>query len=144
MLFRSGWYRLEHYVPAFQWVRGSVGVHVASWEVRSLRTPGYQGWCKRMLEEGVAATFGPVSEPYVSAFPDPSQFFAFLLTGRYTMAETYWYTVPMTSWTLTLIADTLYTPFKKNPVMTIAQMRGAIGMPPPQPAPKPAEPTQEK
>ena len=126
-----GWYSLEKYVPAFRWVKGAVGFHVASWEARSLRRPNYEGWCKRMLEEGAAATFGPTWEPYVGAFPDPSAFYAFLLTGRYTVAESYWYTAPFASWTLTLVADPLYTPFKRNPRMTLARMREVIGMPAP-------------
>ena len=129
-----GWYSLMRYVPAFTWVRGSVGYHVASGECVSLRDPKGTYWCKRMLEEGVAATLGPVHEPYVVSFPPPQDFFSFLLTGQYTMAEVYWYTVPSTSWMMTLVADPLYTPFKKNPQMTIPKMREAIGMPPPVPA----------
>ena len=57
------------------------------------------------------------------------------------MAECYWYTMPSASWTLTLVADPLYTPFKRNPKMTIARMREVIGMPPP--APRPAEPAKQ-
>ncbi len=137
-----GWYSLEKYVPAFKWVPGSVGMHVASFEARWLRDPKLQEWCVKMIQEGVAVTFGATSEPFLNTFPDPVELFAFLLTGRYTMAEVYWYTIPVDSWTMTLVADPLYTPFKKNPKITIAQMREAIGMPPPSPAPRPAEPAQ--
>ncbi|GIW76384.1 MAG: hypothetical protein KatS3mg104_1447 [Phycisphaerae bacterium] len=42
-------------------------------------------------------------------------FFPVLYTGRYTLAETYWLTVPMTSWKLILIADPLYNPYQSNP-----------------------------
>ena len=126
-----GWYSSEKYVPAFKWVKGAVGFHVASMEARTLRDPNYTGWCKRMLEEGAAATFGATWEPFIGAFPDPSAFFAFLLTGRYTVAEAYWYTTPSASWTLTLVADPLYTPFRKNPKMSIPRMREVLGMPAP-------------
>jgi len=121
-----GWYHLAHYVPAFKWQRGSVGYHVASAEATTLRNHDSEVWCKRMIEEGVAATLGPVSEPYLQTFPDPSPFFAFLLTGRYTVAEAFWYSSPVNSWMQTLVADPLYTPFRKNPKMTVAQMKDAL------------------
>jgi uncharacterized protein (TIGR03790 family) len=121
-----GWYSLMKYVPAFQWTRGAVGIHIASGEAVSLRDPQTQGWCKRMIDEGVAATFGPVSEPFLNSFPDPSPFFAFLLTGKYTVLEAFWYTNPMNSWMLTLIADPLYTPFRKNPKMTVARLKEVL------------------
>jgi uncharacterized protein (TIGR03790 family) len=66
-----GWYSLSRYVAAFQWQRGAVGYHIASGECATLKGKDSQVWCKRMLEEGVAATVGPVDEPYVQAFPVP-------------------------------------------------------------------------
>ncbi|EFI35270.1 hypothetical protein Dthio_PD2681 [Desulfonatronospira thiodismutans ASO3-1] len=75
----AGWYSLARYVPAFEWQPGSVGYHIASQECQSLRRGEY--WCKRMLEEGVAATLGPVGEPYVQAFPPPEIFLPCLRTG---------------------------------------------------------------
>ena len=46
-----------------------MGYHIASYECETLKKEGSTVWCKRMLEEGVAATLGPVAEPYVQAFP---------------------------------------------------------------------------
>ncbi|MCA9189938.1 MAG: TIGR03790 family protein, partial [Planctomycetales bacterium] len=66
-----GWYSLAKYVPAFQWQPGSVGYHLASSEATTLRAAESEVWCKRMLEEGVCATIGPVNEPYLMAFPRP-------------------------------------------------------------------------
>ncbi len=63
-----GWYSLRQYVPAFKWKKGAVGYHVASGEATTLKEPGSNVWCKRMLEEGVAATLGPVTEPYLQLF----------------------------------------------------------------------------
>ena len=70
-----GWYSLARYVDAFEWVPGAIGYHIASAECRTLRQGNSQVWCKRMLEEGVAVTIGPVDEPYVQAFPLPEVFF---------------------------------------------------------------------
>jgi uncharacterized protein (TIGR03790 family) len=110
-----GWYSLRHYVPAFQWQKGAVGYHVASAEATTLKRPGSQVWCKRMLEEGVAATLGPVTEPYLASFPLPDQFFPLLMTGRLPLLEVYFATVPQVSWMQILIGDPLYRPFKQNP-----------------------------
>jgi len=110
-----GWYSLAKYVAAFTWVKGAVGYHVASSEATTLRRPGSQVWCKRMLEEGVAATLGPVSEPYLIAFPLPDEFFPLLMTGKLSLLEVYFRTLPHLSWQMIMIGDPLYTPFGKSP-----------------------------
>lgn len=107
-----GWYSLAKYVDAFTWVTGAVGYHIASAECDTLRQPGSQVWCKVMLEKGVAATIGPVGEPYVQAFPLPEIFFGLLTDGRLTMAECYALSSPFLSWKMVLVGDPLYRPFK--------------------------------
>ena len=114
-----GWYSLAKYVPAFTWNRGATGWHIASFEARHLRDPQSNEWCVKMLQNGVAATIGAVEEPYLTSFPIPEEFFPLLLTGKYTLAECYWRTVPSVSWRLTLIGDPLYTPFAANPQVSI-------------------------
>lgn len=109
-----GWYSLGKYIDAFKWRPGSVGYHIASAECDTLRRPGSTVWCKRMLEEGMAATVGPVNEPYVQAFPVPDLFFQFLLDGYWTMAESYALSQPFWSWQMVLIGDPLYRPFKNK------------------------------
>jgi hypothetical protein len=69
-------------------------------------------WCKRMLEEGIAATIGPVAEPYIEAFPLPDLFFDILTDGHLTLAEAYLLSIPHLSWRMVLIGDPLYRPFK--------------------------------
>jgi len=107
-----GWYSLAHYVDAFTWVKGAVGYHIASQECQTLRNKGSQVWCKMMLEKGVAATLGPVAEPYIHAFPIPDVFFGLLLDGRLTLAECYALSNPFWSWQMVLVGDPLYRPFK--------------------------------
>jgi hypothetical protein len=70
----------------------------------------------------VAATAGAVDEPLLMAFPAPEEFYPLLLTGKYTIAECYWRTTPKASWQLTLIADPLYNPFKKNPQVLLKHL----------------------
>jgi uncharacterized protein (TIGR03790 family) len=112
-----GWYSLANYVPAFKWNKGAVGYHVASSEATTLKKPGANVWCKQMLEEGVAATLGPVAEPYLFSFPLPDQFFPLLMAGELTLLEVYFLTVPQVSWMQILIGDPLYQPFKHHPAV---------------------------
>ena len=112
-----GWYSLTKYVPGLRFERGAVGYHVASLEMRSLRDLRQAGWVRGLLDDGVAGTLGAVSEPYLSAFPPPGRFVPLLLTGRLTLAETYWRTVPMLSWKMGLVGDPLYRPFAAKPAL---------------------------
>ena len=82
-----------------------------------------------MLDEGITGTLGPVYEPYLLAFPRPNEFFAVLLTGRYTYIEAVYRTKATNSWTITTIGDPLYNPFKVNPPLKEAptQYRRVIG-----------------
>ncbi|MFZ1990070.1 MAG: TIGR03790 family protein, partial [Alphaproteobacteria bacterium] len=125
-----GWYSLQKYIPAFQWVPGSVGWHIASFEAMHLRDPSSPEWCPQMIRNGVAATLGAVDEPTLATLPMPTDFFALLLTGQYTVAECYWRTVPTASWRLTLIADPLYNPFKVNPQIQLQDLPPGLAPPP--------------
>ena len=107
-----GWYSLGRYVDAFTWARGAIGYHIASSECATLKQKDSQVWCKRMLEDGAAATIGPVYEPYVQAFPPPDLFFSTLLDGYLSLAESYLVSLPYLSWQMVLIGDPLYQPFK--------------------------------
>ena len=107
-----GWYSLARYVDAFAWVPGAVGYHIASAECQTLRKGPSQVWCKRMLEEGVAVTIGPVGEPYVQAFPLPEIFFGMLVDGHLSVAECYLLSLPFLSWKMVLVGDPLYRPFR--------------------------------
>ncbi|MCX5806400.1 MAG: TIGR03790 family protein [Proteobacteria bacterium] len=106
-----GWYSLGKYIDAFTWVKGAVGFHVASSECTTLKSKTSEVWCKVMLEKGVAATLGPVAEPYLQAFPYPDVFFGCLLDGQ-SLIECYTASIPFWSWQMILIGDPLYRPFK--------------------------------
>ncbi|GMU36790.1 MAG: TIGR03790 family protein [Phycisphaerae bacterium] len=110
-----GWYSLAKYVPAFTFERGAVGYHIASFELGSLSRSNKAYWCRGMLTDGAAATLGPTSEPYLSAFPRPSEFFGLLMTGELTLVECFARTNPFLSWRIALVGDPLYRPFAKNP-----------------------------
>lgn len=110
-----GWYSLAKYVDAFEWQPGAVGYHLASSEASTLRKADSNVWCKRMLEEGICATLGPVNEPYLNAFPRPNEFFLLLMSGKHTLVECYYRSKPYNSWVMVLVGDPLYNPFKTKP-----------------------------
>ena len=110
-----GWYSLRNYVPAFKFNEGAVGFHVASSELVGLHAADERGWVRGLINDGIAATLGPVAEPYLQSFPPADEFFPLLMTGELTLAEVYWKTTPMTSWMNACIGDPLYRPYKSNP-----------------------------
>ncbi len=123
-----GWYSANKYKDAFDWNRGSVGYHLASYEATWLREPPKHAkpeaapWCPNMLKDGVCATLGPVLEPYLSAFPLPDDFFPLLLTGKMTLGEVYYRTQRFNSWMMVLVGDPLYTPYKANPMIEVKDL----------------------
>jgi len=118
-----GWYSLGKYVDCCKFVPGAVAYHIASSEAVTLRNKNTQQWCKRLLDNGVVATLGPVAEPYTLGFPKPAEFFGLLVTGEYPLVECYWRTEMLTSWMTVLVGDPLYRPFGKTPKLKSAQVQ---------------------
>ena len=116
-----GWYSLAKYVDAFTWQKGAVAYHVASAECATLHHHGSNVWCKRLLDKGVAATLGPVAEPYLHSFPAPDEFFPLLLSGRLPLLEIYFRTIPDLSWRQVLVGDPLYNPFRDRPALQVSK-----------------------
>jgi hypothetical protein len=54
-----------------------------------------------------------VAEPYLSAFPNPEEFFLELIEGK-CLVEAFYHSQPFCSWQMMLIGDPLYTPFAKK------------------------------
>jgi uncharacterized protein (TIGR03790 family) len=131
----AGWYSVRNYIPPGRFVDGAVGFHVASFELTTLRNVNDKGWVRSMINDGVVATLGPVSEPYLHAFPRADEFFPLLLTGELTLAEVFWRTNLITSWKIALIGDPLYRPFRRSPLLKPdalpEPLRGALKEPVP-------------
>lgn len=110
-----GWYSLAKYVDAFTWEKGAIGYHIASSECTTLKRKSSNVWCKKMLDNGIAGTIGPVGEPYVQSFPLPEIFFNYLSQGKLTLAESYLVSLPYLSWKQVLVGDPLYRIKINNP-----------------------------
>jgi uncharacterized protein (TIGR03790 family) len=117
-----GWYSLGKFVDSCEYVPGAVAWHLASSEATTLRNKDSHVWCPNLLKKGVAATIGPVAEPYTVGFPKPAEFFGFLATGEYTLVEAYSRSMIMCSWMTVLVGDPLYNPFKKNAKLKTADV----------------------
>ena len=111
----SGWYSLGRYVDSFTWNKGAIAYHIASSECTTLRDGNSPIWCVNLLKKGVAATIGPVHEPYVQGFPLPEIFFGMLLSGHLSLGEAYLVSLPYLSWQMVLVGDPLYRPFAPLP-----------------------------
>ena len=117
-----GWYKAA-YVDAFTWNPGAIGYHIESFTATTLHQAKNTRWCNQMLQRGVAATLGPVGEPYLFGVPKPAEFFGSLLTGQWTLAECYYRTLLLNSWMMTLIGDPLYNPFRDRPQLSPADVK---------------------
>jgi uncharacterized protein (TIGR03790 family) len=112
-----GWYSHANFVDCCDYVPGAIAWHLASSEAVTLRRADSKVWCPNLLRKGVAATLGPVAEPYTIGFPKPAEFFGFLATGEYTLVEAYSRSLLFCSWMTVLVGDPLYTPFAKTPLL---------------------------
>ena len=132
-LFYWGWYKSFDYTKCFNgaFAPGAIACHIASFEAANLRWSGVKDkdshnggpWCTGFLRDGVTVTIGPVSEPFLHAFPHTEEFFPRLYEG-WTVGEAYWSAVPHVSWMMVLIGDPLYAPFAgKNRLVGYAASR---------------------
>jgi uncharacterized protein (TIGR03790 family) len=111
-----GWYSHANFVDCCEYVPGAIAWHLASSEAVTLRRADSKVWCPNLLRKGVAATLGPVAEPYTVGFPKPAEFFGFLAAGD-TLVEAYSKSVLFCSWMTVLVGDPLYAPFAKAPLL---------------------------
>ena len=118
-----GWYSVGKFVGDFKFNSGAMGYHIASSEAISVRDPENTGWCKNLLARGVVATLGPVDEPYLDSFPAPGNLFGLMMTGKYTLVESYYLSTKYLSWRMVLFGDPLYNPWRKSPAMDFEDLQ---------------------
>lgn len=121
-----GWYAVRKYAPTVKLLPGSIAYHVGSFEMVTLRSQHETGWCRGLMLDGADVTLGPVGEPYLAAFPPADDFLGLLFTGKPTLVEAYWASIPITSWKMVLIGDPLYRPFAAKPVISSDRLPEAL------------------
>jgi len=117
-----GWYSVHNFQDSVQAVPGAVGYHVASFEMTSLHNANETGWVPNLLKHGFCGTLGPTDEPFLDAFPKPSEFFPLLLSGQFTQGEVWQITEPWLSWRVGYVGDPLYNPFKAHPRVKVEDL----------------------
>lgn len=104
--------------PQFRFRRGAVAVHIHSFSAVSLEAS--RNWCGPILAHGAAATLGNVFEPYLQLTHQLDTFNQRLFAG-YSLAESAFMSVPVTSWMWTVLGDPLYRPFAVNNQLEVDQ-----------------------
>ncbi len=120
-LWAWGWYGLA--TDAYRFVNGAVGAQLTSFTALTIRTPvdpnpllasvetkRWGGnWVPRMLEEGVTATWGAVTEPFANFYAPGGNVFDHLWSG-YNFAESFYIAQNTLNWVMTAVGDPLYAP----------------------------------
>jgi uncharacterized protein (TIGR03790 family) len=116
-----GWYTGAY--DSYRFVPGAVGAQLTSFTAIKIRTPLNSdpllfswdtsrwggNWVPRMLEEGVTATWGAVTEPYAVYYAPGGNVFDHLWAG-YNFGESFYIAQNAVRWVMTAIGDPLYAP----------------------------------
>jgi uncharacterized protein (TIGR03790 family) len=104
----SGWYSYNNYNNAFTWNTGAIGYHIDSASAADPR--GGSNWSANALLNGITATHGSVSEPYVTAFAHSDGVFNNLFQGA-NLGDAFLRNTYYLKWMMLNIGDPLYRPF---------------------------------
>jgi uncharacterized protein (TIGR03790 family) len=116
-----GWYNMAF--DAYRFVPGGVGAQLTSFTALTIRTPVNAdpkmysagaarwggNWVPRMLEQGVTATWGAVTEPYAVFYAPGGNVFDHLWAG-YNFGDSFYIAQNAVRWVMVAIGDPLYSP----------------------------------
>jgi uncharacterized protein (TIGR03790 family) len=116
-----GWYGMAF--DAYRFVPGAVGAQLTSFTALSIRTPNNAdpkmysytavrwggNWVPRMLEQGVTATWGAVTEPYATLYAPGGNVFDHLWAG-YNFGDSFYIAQNALRWVMVAVGDPLYSP----------------------------------
>jgi uncharacterized protein (TIGR03790 family) len=125
-LFYFGWHSFHAQGPFarkdIRFPQGAMIFHIHSFSAQSLRTDS-RYWAGPLIQRGVAATIGNVSEPYLHLTHHLPLLLEGLLEGK-CLADSAYYSLPSLGWQSILLGDPLYRPAFANsisPNMKIGQ-----------------------
>ncbi|MGA7240081.1 MAG: TIGR03790 family protein, partial [Bryobacteraceae bacterium] len=104
----SGWYSFNNYNNAFTWNTGAIGYHIDS--ASAVNPRGGSNWSANALLNGITATHGSVSEPYVQGFAHSDGVFNNLFQGA-NLGDAFLRNTSYLKWMMLNIGDPLYRPF---------------------------------
>jgi uncharacterized protein (TIGR03790 family) len=116
-----GWY--SGATDSYRFVPGAIGAQLTSYTAERLRTPlngdpkkfnfnadRWGGnWVPRMLEEGVTATWGAVTEPYATFYARGPNVFDHIWAG-YNFGDSFYIAENAARWVMIAVGDPLYAP----------------------------------
>jgi hypothetical protein len=116
-----GWYGMAF--DSYRFVPGAVGAQLTSFTALSIRTPVNAdpkmysftamrwggNWVPRMLEQGVTATWGAVTEPYATFYAPGGNVFDHLWAG-YNFGDSFYIAQNAVRWVMVAVGDPLYSP----------------------------------
>ena len=120
-LWAWGWYTGAY--DSYRFVPGAVAAQLTSFTATQIRTPQdphpllYHvstkrwggNWVPRMIEQGVTATWGAVTEPYARFYAPGGNLFDHLWAG-YNFAESFYIAENAVRWGMVAVGDPLYAP----------------------------------
>jgi uncharacterized protein (TIGR03790 family) len=96
---------------ALRFVAGGIAETAVSTSASNIRTPGGgQSQIADLIHQGVTGVHGDVTEPYLSAIPDPSAVFPNYTAGR-TLAEAFYSGLIIIAWKEVVIGDPICRPY---------------------------------
>jgi uncharacterized protein (TIGR03790 family) len=116
-----GWYGFAH--DSYRFLPGAVGSQLTSFTADRIRRPfetdpkkfsfaadRWKGnWVPRMLEQGVTATWGAVTEPYATFYARGPNVFDHMWAG-YNFGDSFYIAENAARWVMVAIGDPLYAP----------------------------------
>jgi len=116
-----GWYGMAF--DSYRFVPGAVGAQLTSFTALSIRTPTNPdpkmysvtanrwggNWVPRMLEQGVTATWGAVTEPYATYYAPGGNVLDHLWAG-YNFGDSFYIAQNAVRWVMIAVGDPLYSP----------------------------------
>jgi uncharacterized protein (TIGR03790 family) len=120
-LWAWGWYGMAF--DSYRFVPGAVGAQLTSFTAGTIRTPinpdprmysvtaarWVGNWVPRMLEQGVTATWGAVTEPSANLYAPGGNVFDHLWAG-YNFGDSYYIAQNAVRWVMIAVGDPLYSP----------------------------------
>jgi uncharacterized protein (TIGR03790 family) len=96
---------------ALKFTAGGIAETAVSTSASHIRTVGGgQSQIADLIHQGVTGVHGDVTEPFLSAIPDPPTVFAAYTSGR-TLGESFWTGLSVIVWKEIVIGDPLCTPY---------------------------------
>jgi len=116
-----GWY--SGATDSYRFLPGAIGAQLTSYTAEHIRTPvnpdpkkfGFNtdrwggNWVPRMLEEGVTATWGAVTEPYATLYARGPNVFDHIWAG-YNFGDSFYIAANAARWVMVAVGDPLYAP----------------------------------